>query len=176
VLDNRETLHMANTLHTDEALLDRLNAYRIPGTSLNTTAGEIAQQLGIAGDVEVFVSRSRAIQAQMQPTAEGVRIIVTEPMLHTLDSSAHGSVSEELRAVLGHELGHVAEGGLKPYLLGGFLPMLALPAIAVVARHYIMRAHEKQLPHYEARDYIYNKADAEHPPLPYDADISTPPP
>lgn len=157
----------ANTIVTDDLLLSQMKAYRVHGSDLNRTAQEIAKKFGISGDVEVFVSRSKLINAQMRDTIHGKRIIVTEPMLRALDCSTHGNVSQELKAVLGHELGHVAEGGLRPYLLGGFLPIFALPAIAVVARHYIMRAHEKQLPHYEARDYIHNKADDEHPPLPY---------
>lgn len=167
---------MANqsTLQTDDHLLEQMKAYRVEGSPLNQHAQSIAEQFGISGDVEVFVSRSKLINAQMRDTTHGKRIVITEPMLHALDSSAHGHVSDELKAVIGHELGHVAEGGLKPYLLGGLLPIYALPVIAVVARHYIMRAHEKQLPPYEARNYIYTQADAEHAPLPYQTDVSSP--
>ncbi|MEJ0009337.1 MAG: M48 family metalloprotease [Alphaproteobacteria bacterium] len=156
----------SNAAQTDEELLERMRAYRVPGSGLNRAMEEIARQFGLEGSAEVFVSRSKAINASMSPTREGLRMVVTEPLLEVLGSSANGSASQELRGVIGHELGHIREGGLKPYLLGGFLPMLGLPVIAVAARHYIARAHEHQLPRHQAVPFIRQQADRLYDPLP----------
>lgn len=57
-----------SALQTDDQLLEQMKAYRVSGSQLNQHAQSIAEQFGISGDVEVFVSRSKLINAQMRDT------------------------------------------------------------------------------------------------------------
>ena len=153
-------------IQTDEEILRQWDAYRVSGSPLHREVEAIAQKFGISRPVEVFVSRSKEINGKMHENASNeLRIILTEPIIHALGGSPHGAVSDELKFVLGHELGHIAEGNHIPYLVGGLLPILTLPIIAVAAHHYLARAHQKQLPPEEAVHYIRREADKEQDPL-----------
>lgn len=145
----------AKLIRTDEQILQDFHAYRIPGSALNREVSAMASKMGMQQPAEVFISRSKIMNAKMDNNANGhLRVIITEPMLAALGSHPHSSVSEEMKFMLGHELGHTAEGGMKPYLFGGLLPIVALPLIAIGARHYLENAHARQLSREQARDAI----------------------
>ncbi len=110
----------------DEVLLNFSKAKPITSGSLHASVHELAQRAGIETP-HIIVTPSKMPNAFMMFYSDGnCKLGLTQGMLDSMGSSTHGKVTPELKAVIGHEFGHVRKG-LMPYYVGGYLPMIAMP-------------------------------------------------